>query len=152
MNNQVIYLVLHNIRSAYNVGAILRTADAAGVTKVFVCGISPKPDSPQVIKTALGAEKTIYWEYHHQAVRLIKKLKNEDYEILALELDKDSINIFKYKTRHKKLVLIVGNEIRGLNKKILSLSDKILEIPMRGTKESLNVAVAAGIAVYRFLD
>ena len=159
-----IFLILHNIRSAYNVGSIFRTADGAGVSKIYLCGISPTPPTHEVVgapttsvgatnkilKTSLGAEKTVPWEYNKQTWRLLRKLKvkNEKLKIIALEQMPNSKNIFKFKPRFP-LALIVGNEVRGLNKKILSYADKIVEIPMFGKKESLNVAVATGIALYK---
>lgn len=151
MKGQEVYLILHDIRSAYNVGAILRTADAAGVKKIFICGYSPTPNDKKVAKTALGAEKSVPWEYHRQAWRLLEKLKSESIRIVALEQTPKSKNVFDFKSQFP-LALVVGNEIRGLNKKILSYADKIIEIPMYGKKESLNVAVATGIALYKIIE
>ena len=161
-----IYLIFNNIRSAYNVGSIFRTADGAGVSKIYICGITPTPDDIKVLKTSLGAEKNVPWEYHKQTWRLIKKLKNprrsrlatlrgrqnSKIEVVALEQSAKSMNLFKYKTpKNKDVALIVGNEVHGLNKKILSYADKIVEIPIFGKKESLNVAVATGIALYEII-
>lgn len=150
MSKNQIFLILNNIRSAYNVGSIFRTADGAGITKIFICGISPTPNDAKVTKTSLGAEKTVSWEYHKQTWRLLKKLKtqNPNLKVVGLEQTDKSTNIFKFKPKFP-LVLIVGNEVRGLNKKILSYADKNIEIPMYGKKESLNVAVATGIALYQ---
>lgn len=159
------YLVLHNIRSAYNVGSIFRTADGAGVIKIYICGISPTPKKSlnqesrimnyemgnKVAKTALGAEKAVPWEYHKQTWRLLRKLKKEGIRIVALEQTPQPIDYKKLKPKFP-LALIVGNEVRGLNKKILSYADKIIEIPMYGKKESLNVAVATGIALYNLIE
>ncbi|MEW6408005.1 MAG: RNA methyltransferase [Patescibacteria group bacterium] len=140
-------LVLHNIRSRFNVGAIFRTADAAGINKIYLCGITPAPPHPKINKVALGAEKFIPYEKHWQTGRLIKKLKKEGHQILALEQSKKSAPYFKLKP-NSKAALILGNEIKGLPPKILRQADKILEIPMRGKKESLNVAVACGIVCF----
>ncbi|MDO8492802.1 MAG: RNA methyltransferase [bacterium] len=148
---KTIYLILHNIRSAYNVGSIFRTADGAGVAKIFICGISPTPEDAKVLKTSLSAEKTVPWEYHAQTWRLLEKLKKDGLQIVALEQAPKSIDYRKFKLK-LPLALIVGNEVHGLNKKILSLADKIIEIPMYGKKESLNVAVAIGIALYKLLE
>jgi tRNA G18 (ribose-2'-O)-methylase SpoU len=154
-----IIAVLHNIRSLHNVGSIFRTADAAGVSKIYLCGITPSPKDkfgkiiPQLAKVALGAEKTVPWEIvkSPRAVsKLLKDLKNDKYKILAVEQFKESTPYFKYKPTGK-VALIVGNEVKGLPKSILNNSDKILEIPMRGRKESLNVSVAFGIAAFGLL-
>jgi tRNA G18 (ribose-2'-O)-methylase SpoU len=148
MKGQEIYLILHNIRSAYNVGSIFRTADAAGIDRIFVCGYSPKPEDKKVAKTALGAEKTVSWEYHGQTWRLLEKLKKEGIQIVALEQTKKSVDYRLFRPRFP-MALVLGNEVRGLSKKTLARAEKIIAIPMYGKKESLNVAVAAGIAIYK---
>lgn len=151
--------ILYNIRSMYNVGSIFRTADAAGFSKLYLCGITPSPldrfgkPRPQLAKVALGAEKYVEWEKVKSTNRLIEKLKNpttgEGYKIFAIEQDKNSVAYNKIKiSRREKVALIVGNEIKGLPKSVLGKSDKILEIPMKGKKESLNVSVAFGIVAF----
>lgn len=145
---QSLYIVLDNIRSAYNVGSIFRTADGAGVTKVYLCGYTPTPENPKVAKTSLGVEKTVPWEHHRQTLRLLKKLKKQGIRIVALEIAPKSKNLFKYKPK-LPVALIVGNEVRGISKTVLKNSDDIVEIPMQGKKESLNVSVAIGIALYQ---
>jgi len=145
-------VVLDNIRSAHNVGSIFRTSDAAGVGRLYLCGITPTP-YPQrgvdrVSKISLGAEKTVAWEYHDQTQKLIEKLKKEKYKIVALEISEDAINYKNFSPKFP-LALIIGNEVRGLDKKILSQADIILNLPMCGSKESLNVSVAFGIASYK---
>ena len=146
-----ISLILHNIRSAYNVGSIFRTADAAGVSKVYVCDYSPTPDDKKVIKTSLGAEKTVPWEHWLQIWRLLEKLKKEGTQIVALEQTKKSVDYRLFRPKFP-VALILGNEVKGLSKKVLKYTDKIVEIPMFGEKESLNVAVAAGIMIYKLID
>lgn len=148
---QSLCLILHNIRSAYNVGSMFRTADAAGIDKIYLCGYSPTPDNPKVIKTSLGAEKTVPWEHYKLVGPLIKKLQKKNVRVAALEIDKRSKNIFSYKPKFP-LALVVGHEREGVDHKTLALVDDILEIPMRGVKESLNVAVAAGVAAYALLN
>ena len=146
--NIKISAILHNIRSTYNVGAIFRTADAVGIDKLYLTGYTPTPDKNKKIeKTALGAEKYVAWEYYRNISYLLKKLKKEGFQIVALEQSSQSIPYYKFKPKFP-LVLIVGNEVRGLTKKILSRADYIIEIPMFGKKESLNVAVAFGIVAY----
>ena len=151
MKGQEIYLILHNVRSAYNVGSIFRTADAAGINKTYVCGYTPTPGDKKVIKTSLGAEKSVPWEYHKQTWRLMEKLKAGGVQIVALEQTKESIDYRKFKPRFP-MALVVGNEIKGLSKRTLEYANKIIAIPMFGKKESLNVSVATGIAIYKIAE
>ena len=141
-------LILPNIRSAHNVGASFRTADGAGVDKIYLCGYTAQPPHPQLDKVSLGAEKWMPWEYEKQTARLLKKLQEKGYNIVALELNKKSGDIFKWKPKFP-LALLVGNEKTGVTKNLLKYCDKIVHIPMRGRKKSLNVSIAAGIAMYR---
>jgi tRNA G18 (ribose-2'-O)-methylase SpoU len=156
-----VYLIAHNIRSAYNVGAILRTADGAGITKVYLTGYTPKPfkegkdpyiTAPQkmIAKTALGAQNFVDWEEKKEVLSLIEKLKKEKFSIVALEQDEKSVKI-KETSWNFPTAVIIGNETEGIDKKILRQCDSIVEIPMRGHKESLNVSVATGVAVYEIL-
>ncbi|HPC31156.1 MAG TPA: TrmH family RNA methyltransferase [Candidatus Paceibacterota bacterium] len=148
-DNFEIVVILDNIRSTYNVGAIFRTADGAGVKKIYLCGITPTPENSKVKKVALGAENYIYWEKVTSVWRLIEKLKKEDYFLIALEQSKKAKNLFQLKKlKKKKIALVVGNEVRGISKKILKRVDLILEIEMAGKKESLNVSVVFGIVIY----
>ena len=148
-----IYLVLNNIRSLHNVGAIFRTADGAGVEKIFLTGYTPTPYDffgkikKDFQKTALGAEKSVDWARVQNIHTLIKRLKKDKFQIVSLEQSKNSIDIRKFKPR-KNLALILGNEVGGIPKSVLKKSDAVLEIPMFGKKESLNVSVAAGVALY----
>jgi len=148
-----IYLILDNIRSLYNIGSMFRTADAFGIEKIYLCGISAYPPNRQmekIVKTSLGAEKIVPWEYHKQALRLIKDLKSHGVKIIALENNVGAYcntPLQKYKPTYP-LVLIVGNEVKGINQNILKIADRIIYIPMSGKKESLNVAVACAIAMY----
>lgn len=147
--------ILHNIRSLHNVGAIFRTADGAGFEKIYLSGITPKPvdefsrTRKQFAKVSLGAEKYILWEKVKSTTALIDSLKSDGYKIFALEQSKKAIPYFKQKKFPEKSCLVVGNEVKGLPPSILQRSDKILEIPMLGAKESLNVSVAFGIAAYQ---
>ena len=160
-------VILHNIRSAYNVGACFRTADGAGVEKIYLTGYSACPYFAQtrneiklphltkaqreLAKTALGAEKNILWEKHKRLAPILKQLKKEGFEIVALEQSDESIDYRDYKVldnKGRKVALLAGNEVRGVDKKILKQCDKIIEIPMRGKKNSLNVSVAFGIASF----
>ena len=149
-------VIIHNLRSVHNVASIFRTADAVGVDKIFLTGHSPAPKDrfgfwrKDFAKVALGAEKSVEWE-EAEIFEIIEKLKNEGYEIIALEQDKTSIDYKEYKPK-EKFALIVGNEPDGIEKEVLCKVDKIIEIPMKGEKESLNVSVAFGVAIYRLLD
>lgn len=149
MKTELIVLV-HNVRSAYNVGSIFRTADGAGVTKVVLSGYSARPPHKGVLKTALGAEVTVPWVTVRQPGPWLKKMKTAGYTIVALEQTPANKNIFSWRPR-RKMVLIVGNEVRGISSTLLRQADIHLEIPMRGEKESLNVATAFGVAVYQLL-
>jgi len=143
-------VILDNIRSTYNVGAIFRTADAIGVSKIYLCGITPSPPNPKISKVALGAEKFVFYEKVTFTWHLIEKLKKEGYWVMALEQVSNSINIFQLKKiKSRKIALILGPEVKGLSKRILNRVDGCLEIPMFGQKESLNVSVAFGIAGYQ---
>lgn len=153
-----IVVILQNIRSLHNVGSIFRTADAAGVSKIYLCGITPSPMNklgilePKLTKASLGAEKYISWEKHRFPATVIKNLKKDGYKIYAIEQDKKSISYTEVKPiKTEKIALVLGNEVKGLPKNILKLADKILEIPMHGKKESLNVSVAFGIVAFEFV-
>lgn len=146
MNN--FYVICDSIRSLENIGSIFRTADAIGVDKIFLCGISGKPPHHKISKTALGAEKTIPFEHCAQVGRLIDKLKKDKIKIIALEQDKKAILYTKLKPKFP-LALIVGNEVKGISKKTLQKADSVIYLPMYGKKESLNVAVSFGIAGYQ---
>jgi tRNA G18 (ribose-2'-O)-methylase SpoU len=140
-------VLLDNIRSAWNVGSIFRSADGFGFRQIYVCGISPTPENEAVTKTSLGAEDAIPWSYHKDAVKLVRGLKHEGWRILALEEHAHARSI---SSEHalENAVLIVGNEVTGVDPELLDLCDGILEIPMRGDKKSFNVAVAFAIAAY----
>ncbi len=140
-------LVIPNIRSGHNVGAMFRTADGAGVEKIYLTGYSPCPPHPQVDKVSLGAEKFVPWEYAKQTGMLLKRLKAAGYTIVGLEQTKKSVSIYSYEPQFP-LALVVGNEKTGLTASLLKYCDTTVEIPMRGKKNSLNVSVAAGITLY----
>ena len=154
-------VILHNIRSLYNVGSIFRTADAAGVKKIYLCGYTPSPKDKfgkhraQLTKVSLGAERSVKWEKINATSVLIKKLKKDGYKIFAVEQNKKSVPYYKIPKSYilnSKFCLVMGNEVKGLPKTILKLADKILEIPMKGKKESLNVSVAFGIVAFHFAN
>lgn len=149
-----IAVLLHNIRSTHNVGSIFRTSDAAGVSTVFFSGYTPIPidrfGRPQkdIAKTALGAENTIPWKYFKTPQKLISNLKKEGWTVVGVEQDKRAIDYRTFRPAGKML-FIFGNEVLGISPGLRKLCDSILEIPMHGKKESLNVSVAAGIILFR---
>ena len=154
------FLILHNIRSVHNVGSIFRTADAAGVEKIYLAGVTPTPldrfgrKRKDLAKVALGAEEFLSWEYKKSLSALISALKKDGYEIVALEQSTRAIDYRKFKIKNSaknKIALILGEETKGVPKNILDKCDTIIEIPMRGRKESLNVSVATGIALFRII-
>lgn len=149
-------IILHNIRSVINVGAIFRTADAVGIDKIYTTGYTPTPidrfgkKRKDLIKSALGAEEFVLWEQKKNILPLIVKLKKEGFKIIGIEQDSRSINYKKVKIGEKN-VFLVGNEVLGISKNILNKCDLIVEIPMKGKKESLNVSVALGVILFFYL-
>lgn len=149
-------LILHNIRSAYNVGAIFRSADGAGVSKIFLSGHTPAPidrfgrQQPEIQKTSLGASETVEWQQIEEGTILVtlESLRCDGFQIVSVEQDPRSVSLADFGTT-EKVVYILGNEIDGVDKEVLDVSDTILEIPMKGKKESLNVSVTAGIVLFK---
>jgi 23S rRNA (guanosine2251-2'-O)-methyltransferase len=146
----VLEVVLDNIRSAWNVGAMLRTSDGAGVRKVHLCGVSATPDNPKVAKTALGAERSMPWYFHPDGVAAAQELKAQGFRLWALEGGPRAESLFAAAVDMPgpPLALVAGNELSGVDPGILRLCDRVVCLPMHGIKGSLNVAVAFGIAVY----
>ena len=142
-------VLLDNIRSAWNVGSMLRTADGAGVRHVHLCGVTALPDNPKVWKTALGAEKSLPWTYHRDGVTAARALKDAGLRLWALEGGRRAEPVFEApRPAEGGLVLVVGNELSGVDPGILELCERVVCLPMQGIKGSLNVAVAFGAAVY----
>jgi tRNA G18 (ribose-2'-O)-methylase SpoU len=142
-------VLLDNIRSAWNVGSILRSADGFGFSHAYLCGITPTPEIDAVRKTSLGAEEFVTWSQEKNSLQLVKDLKQEGWTILALEESERSVALSKgKKVKGESTVLIVGNEVTGVDPELLDLADAILHIPMGGQKRSFNVANAFSIAAY----
>jgi len=141
-------VVLNNIRSLHNVGAIFRTADGVGVQKIWLCGITGFPPQGGIAKTALGAQEHVPWEYREDVLGVLKELKQEGYQIVLLEQMQGALphDVFK---PAGAVCLVVGNEVSGVNQELQTLCDAAIEIQMEGIKNSLNVAVAFGIAAYQ---
>ena len=154
--NQQNILIIHDVRSVTNVGAMFRTADAAGIDKIYLSGYTPTPLDrfgrirKDMAKSALGAEKFVPWEYKKSLLALLDKLKREEYLIVGIEQAENSIGYKKVKLQ-KKNIFIMGAEVNGIPQNILKKCDIIAEIPMRGKKESLNVSVALGIILFGVL-
>lgn len=143
----MVYALLENVRSLYNVGAIFRTADGAGVSRIFLTGITGQPPHREIRKVALGAEESVPWEYHREATAVIRQLRAEEVKIVVLETTGAAV-LFNEVRYEFPLCLVVGNEYHGISEETLALADMHIRIPMRGSKVSLNVSVAFGIAAY----
>lgn len=147
---QPLRLVLDQVRSAYNVGALFRTADAAAVDRVILIGFTPHPPHPQLEKTALGATSYVPWEHRLTADGLPRELEDEGYEPVALETGPDAIPIWEF-AWPEKTALVVGNEVEGVSAEMLAACRHKVSLPMLGYKASLNVTTALGVAMYEFL-
>lgn len=155
--NKEIVLILNDIRSVENVGSIFRTADAAGVSKIYLSGYTPTPldrfgrKRRDFAKVSLGAEETIPWKQAEDVLTTIQTLKKENFFIVAVEQDNRAIS-YTAVSKQEKIAFIFGNEVGGLSRDILKQCDVIAEIPMYGKKESLNVAVAAGVVLFQYRE
>ena len=146
-------ILLDNIRSVWNVGSIFRTADGLGINKLYLCGITPTPENESMHKTSLGAENSIGWGYQRNALETAKRLKAEGYTLIALEQDSRANPLDSFEAASlQKAVLIIGNEVTGVDPDILNLCDHIIHIPMHGQKQSLNVEAAFAIAAFTLLS
>lgn len=146
-----IVVVLDNVRSMHNVGSIFRTSDGFLIEKIYLCGITATPPHRDIRKTALGAEDSIDWEYVENAVALIEQLK-ETHEICALEQTTNSVSLRAVQFHNKPIVLIVGNEIDGVQQELIDMCDQVIEIPQFGMKHSFNVSVSTGIALWELFN
>jgi 23S rRNA (guanosine2251-2'-O)-methyltransferase len=151
-------VVLDNLRSVYNVGSIFRTANAVGIEKIYLCGTTPTPldnkgrKRSDFAKVALGAEESVAWEYMESTKGCLEKLREEEVYIIAIEQDDASVDYKNVSLEGRdNVTFVIGPEVIGMDKETLSLCDVVAEIPMQGSKESLNVTIAFGIAVYRIL-
>ncbi len=147
-----IKIILHNIRSLYNVGSLFRTADSALLSEIILCGYTPHPPRKEIEKTALGAVDTVPWSYYKDIAEPITNLKSQGWKIAALEICDKTRPYNSLKKEDYPLCIILGNELSGVDDYILEMCDFALEIPMYGVKHSLNVSVAAGISIYAAVD
>lgn len=149
-----VVIILDNVRSRHNIGSAFRTCDAFLISKLCLCGISAVPPSPEIHKSALGAEFSVDWEYFKDCREAVRKFKEQGYRIISVEQTENSISIDKYKSGElrigpdEKYAVIFGNEVSGVSQEVVDMSDMTIEIPQYGTKHSLNVSVAIGIILY----
>jgi tRNA G18 (ribose-2'-O)-methylase SpoU len=143
-------VVLDNVRSAYNVGSIMRTCEGAGVRHLYLCGISAYPPNPKVLKTSLGAEKTLAWSHHLSTLAVVKQLREEGLAIISLELTDRSVPYTEIEYP-SETALVFGHETGGVAAPLLDCSDHVVEIPLVGRKNSLNVSVSVGVILFELL-
>lgn len=143
-----VYVILNSIRSSYNVGSIFRTSDGAMIEKLYICGYTPHPPKKEVLKTALGSQDSVDWEYVEKPVEIIKELKSKGVKICALEQTDKSFPYYRLSKEQFPLCIIIGNEITGVDQELINLCDYSVEIPQYGIKQSLNVAVAYGVTIF----
>lgn len=142
-------MVLDNIRSLHNVGSVLRTADAFRLEAVYMCGITATPPSPEIHKTALGAEDSVTWRYYEDTLQAVNELKTQGYTVLAVEQVEGSLKLGEFSfTPGERYALVMGNEVKGVQQAVVDACDQALEIPQYGTKHSMNVSVTAGIVMW----
>lgn len=142
-------VVLDNIRSCNNIGSVFRTSDALLVKKIFLCGITATPPNKEIHKTALDAEKSVDWEYLKKTEEAVKKLQQDGFKVFAVEQVENSILLPDFKpAADEKVALVFGNEVKGVQQKVVNLCDGAIEIPQFGTKHSFNVSVSAGIVLW----
>ena len=146
-------VVLDNIRSMHNVGAVFRTGDAFIIEKLYLCGITGTPPNKEIRKTAIGATESVKWEYAKDTLPVIQNLKAEGYKIVSVEQVEGSTTLSDFQPdANEKYVLVLGNEVSGVQQEVVDESDVCLEIPQSGTKHSLNVSVCAGIVMWKFYN
>jgi tRNA G18 (ribose-2'-O)-methylase SpoU len=143
-------VILDCVRSLYNVGSFFRTADAAGMSKLYLTGYTGRPPHPGIGKTALGAEQTMPWEHHEEALPLLEHLRAEDHQIAVIETSAHALDLYDWKPRFP-VALVFGNEVGGVPPELCERADLHVRIPTLGQKQSLNVAVAGGIVMYELL-
>lgn len=142
-------IILDNIRSLNNIGSVFRTADAFLVKKIYLCGITAQPPHKDIQKTALGATESVDWEYAEDSFEVIEKLKNEGVFIASIEQAELAVNLNDFSVqKDKTYAVIFGNEVKGVQQKVVSASDAVIEIPQFGTKHSLNISVSVGVVVW----
>ncbi len=145
-----VVIILDNIRSQNNVGSVFRTSDAFRIEKIYLCGITSTPENREVHKTALGAEDAVEWEYVKDTLEVVKRLKNEGYQIFSIEQAENTTSLENFNIGlNNKYALIFGNEVKGVQQEVIDASDGCIEIPQFGTKHSFNISVTAGMVLWQ---
>jgi 23S rRNA (guanosine2251-2'-O)-methyltransferase len=146
-----VVVLMDNVRSMNNIGSAFRTADGFAIEKIILCGITAQPPHREIEKTAIGATQSVTWEHYEETLEAIKDLRNDGYEIIAIEQAVDSIMLNTFKPESdKKYALIFGNEVNGVSDEVMAEIDKCIEIPQFGTKHSFNIVISAGIVLWDF--
>jgi len=145
-------VILDNIRSAMNVGSIFRTCDAMAIHSLLLCGITAIPPNREITKTAIGATDSVGWQYYKDTKEAILQLKNDGYTVIAIEQTNESVELMDFKPNNRKLAIVLGNEVNGVDQGILHLMDGAIEIKQYGTKHSLNVSVCGGIVIHHLSE
>jgi 23S rRNA (guanosine2251-2'-O)-methyltransferase len=143
-----IIIVLDNVRSLNNVGSVFRTADAFLIEAIYLCGITGQPPNKEIQKTALGATESVTWKHFENTIDAVNDLKEKNYMVCSIEQTESATMLDKFKPLEKKIAVIFGNEVKGVQQKIIDSSDAVIEIPQVGTKHSLNIAVSVGIVIW----
>ncbi|MES1218778.1 MAG: RNA methyltransferase [Bacteroidota bacterium] len=147
-----VVVVLENIRSAYNVGSVFRTADAFLIEAIYICGYTAQPPHKEIKKTALGAEETIFWKHFSTTSEAINELNRDGYKVYAVEQAEDSFKLNKISfEQNQKLAVVFGNEVAGVEQSTIQLCEGCIEIPQLGMKHSLNIATAAGVVLWEIV-
>ncbi len=148
-----IVVVLDNVRSMHNVGAVFRTSDAFLIDKIYLCGITATPPHKEIHKTAIGAENSVEWEYVKDSNELVAKLKKDNYQIITIEQTEGSVLLNEFEVdQNQKYAIVMGNEVDGVQQSIIDQCDTCIEIPQSGTKHSLNVSVCTGIILWKWYE
>ena len=144
-----IIIILDNIRSLNNIGSVFRTADSFRIEKIYLCGITAQPPHRDIHKTALGSTETVTWEHVTDTVQLVQELQNESIECYAIEQAENSLNLLEFQpNKEKRIAIVMGNEVDGVQQEVIDLCDGVIEIPQIGTKHSLNISVCTGVVVW----
>ncbi|MBF4984708.1 RNA methyltransferase [Nonlabens mediterrranea] len=141
-------IVLDNVRSLNNIGSVFRSADAYRVEKIYLCGITAQPPHKDIRKTALGATETVAWEYRDHTIDIIKELNEQGVTTCAIEQAEDSVTLRGFKPSTKKVAVVMGNEVKGVQQEVVDACDTVIELEQYGTKHSLNISVCTGIVIY----
>jgi 23S rRNA (guanosine2251-2'-O)-methyltransferase len=151
VNKTPLIVVLDNVRSQHNIGAVFRTSDAFLVEAICLCGITAYPPNPEIHKSALGSENSVDWKYYPNTLDAIKELKEMGYLIVSIEQAEGSIELRQFRAKsNKKYAIVLGNEVKGVMQEVVDMSDSVVELDQFGTKHSLNISVAAGIVIWEF--